>query len=134
MQEIINGRKYNIETAHKVGYWNNGQDEFGSSFVAEELYRKRNGEYFLYSYNYDSYFSLDNIEPVTIEDARKWAEEHLSTEEYEAEFGEVSEDDPTTARLSVEISLEAYEAIKDTAAKRKVDMGSMVEELAKTLR
>ena len=35
----------------------------------------------------------EEIRPLTIDEAREWAEKHLSADEYETIFGPVSEDD-----------------------------------------
>ena len=60
------------------------------------LYRKKDGEYFLYSYLQepgwigDSTVSL-GIFPLADEYAKKWAEKFLSVERYEAIFGKCKE-------------------------------------------
>ena len=47
MKKIINGKKYDTNTATKVAdYWNGyGASDF--NYVSEELYLKNTGEYFL---------------------------------------------------------------------------------------
>ncbi len=101
MKKIINGKKYDTDTAKFLGYWTNG---LGGDFrhVREELYRKKTGEYFLYGLGgpmskYASCVSQncwgggEQITPLTEEKAKKWAEMHLSVDEYEAIFGDVEE-------------------------------------------
>ena len=48
MRKIVDGVAYDTETAARVGGWDNGcyPDDFG--YQSEDLYRKSNGEYFLY--------------------------------------------------------------------------------------
>lgn len=101
MKKIINGKKYDTETATEVGsYWNyRGNTDF--SHVYEVLYRKKTGEFFLYGEGgpntryrqcYGSgYGSGEKIIPYTREEAMEWAEENLDAEEYEEIFGEVEE-------------------------------------------
>ena len=101
MKQIINGKKYDTETAKKVGSWSNGYSYSDFSSCTEELYRKRTGEYFLYgiggpmsrySQSYGNTTSGgEKIIPMTEAEARKWAEEHLDGDEYEEIFGEVEE-------------------------------------------
>ena len=101
MKQIINGKKYDTETAKKVGSWSNGYSYSDFSSCTEELYRKRTGEYFLYgiggpmsrySQSYGNTTSGgEKIIPMTEAEARKWAEEHLAGDEYEEIFGQAEE-------------------------------------------
>lgn len=113
MKKIINNKLYNTETAQLIGYWANTGDTRDFAYIREELYRKRTGEFFLYgeggpmshysrSIGNNEWSGTEEIIPLTWESARKWAEEHLTAEEYETEFGEVSEDNGTEV-LSISI-------------------------------
>lgn len=106
MKKIINGRKYDTDTATEVHSWEeNAPNDF--SHIEETLYRKRTGEYFLLGYGgpmtryaererYGSgYMFGSTIIPMTYDEASEWAEARMSADEYEAEFGEVPEDDST---------------------------------------
>ena len=117
MKKIINGKKYDTETAKEVGYWSNGGSWRDFSHVEETLYRKKTGEYFLFgeggpqtryavSTGQNSWTGGEKIIPLTHENARHWAEEHLDGDEYEAIFGEVTEDESrvnATFRLSASL-------------------------------
>ena len=48
MKKIINGRKYDTETAKEIGYWSNGYPCSDFNHCEETLYLKKTGEYFLY--------------------------------------------------------------------------------------
>ena len=94
MQQIINGKKYDTETAN---YFGTCEIPTISGFRKRiELYRKNNGEYFLYSYLQelsrigDSTVSL-GIFPLTEEKAKEFAEGYLSVARYEAIFGTAHE-------------------------------------------
>lgn len=101
MRKIINGKKYDTETAKELGdYWNGlGGSDFRNFF--ETLYQKKTGEYFLYreggpASKYAEHCSGGwtagkNIIPMTESEAMEWAEKHLDCDEYEAIFGEVEE-------------------------------------------
>lgn len=104
MKKIINGKKYNTETATMLGSWDNGI--YGDlDSVSETLYRKKNGEYFVHGEGGprtqycevigNTWYNGEAIIPMDYKTAREWAEEHLSVEEYEAAFGEVDESDET---------------------------------------
>ena len=102
MKRIINGKKYDTKTATEVGRWNNNRNDF--SEVEEILLRKRTGEYFLHgeggpasryavSAGQNTWSGGEKLIPLSFENAKAWAEEHLTADEYEAEFGEVTEDE-----------------------------------------
>lgn len=101
MKKIINGRKYDTDTAELMAEWDNGDySDFG--FICEELYRKRTGEWFLYGRGgaqtrYAAGHGANNwgggaeVVPLAEGEARKWTEEHCSGDKYEQIFGEVEE-------------------------------------------
>lgn len=102
MKMIINGRKYDTETAKMVGYWSNNYSYSDFNYCEERLYKKKTGEYFLYgeggamskysvSCGQNTWGSGQTIIPMKESNAREWAEKHLSVDEYEKLFGEVKE-------------------------------------------
>ena len=114
MKKIINGKVYDTETAKRVGVWENMYDSRDFHYCSEELFRKKNGEYFLFgeggpmtqyatAHGTNSWGWGERIMPMTYQEATAWAEEHLDGDEYEEIFGEVQEDDSkvmTTMRLT----------------------------------
>lgn len=102
MKKIINGKKYDTETAEKVGYYSDGRSWRDFGHFEETLYRKKTGEFFLFGeggaaskygvYIGDNSFgSGDRIIPMSEDDAKAWAEARLDGDEYESIFGEVEE-------------------------------------------
>jgi len=102
MKRIINGKKYDTETAKEVGYWSNGHSYSDFSYCCERLYRKKTGEFFLFgeggamsrysrSCGQNEWCGGADIIPMTEQEARNWAERHLDGDEYEAIFGDVEE-------------------------------------------
>lgn len=95
MQKIINGKKYDTKTAMACGTYVE-PILFTNCETFITLYRKTNGEYFLHEYWREMIFIVEvrrdaRIKPLTEERAKKWAEEHLSVERYEAFLGECKE-------------------------------------------
>lgn len=101
MKKIINKKMYNTESAECVG-----SDSFSNQrdfhYWSEELYRKSSGEFFLYGEggplsSYRKEVDMNewsggwDIIPMTDEEARDWAEGHLSADEYIDIFGEPEE-------------------------------------------
>ena len=99
MKAIINGKKYDTETAEFIG----NASAYPSTFnwYDEDLYQKRTGEFFLYGEGnaaskysrHDGNTSLpgSGFIPLTQEKAREWCEKNLDIESYEIIFGEVTE-------------------------------------------
>lgn len=103
MKKIINGKRYNTESAEFCG-----SREYGYpgdlNYVSEELYQKRTGEFFLHGegganskyreeISMNSWSGGEKIIPLTDEEAREWAEEYLDSEDYEKLFTVTEEED-----------------------------------------
>lgn len=102
MKKIINGKMYDTETAQNIGCYNNGLSGGDFWFVEETLYRKKNGEFFLYgeggamsrySRQDGSYSRCGGMElvPLSTEEAKAWVEKHCSADVYIEIFGNVTE-------------------------------------------
>lgn len=101
MKKIINGKKYNTDTAVIIGYHSNGYYSNNFNYVEESLYRKKTGEFFLHGEggamtkyaksSGDNWGYGEMIIPLTEQEARSWAEKNLDCDEYENAFGEVAE-------------------------------------------
>lgn len=101
MKKIIGGRCYNTDTAKNLG--STGYSHPGDfSFWVERLYRKKTGEFFLhgvggpmskYAHQVgpNEWSGGEEIHPLSLEEAREWAEKNLETEEYEQIFGACEE-------------------------------------------
>ena len=98
MKKIINGKRYNTDTAKilgSAGYSHPG--DFNHWY--EELYQKKTGEFFLHGVGgamsryarrigLDEWTGGEEIRPLSLEEAREWAEKNLDAEEFEEVFGE----------------------------------------------
>ena len=102
MKKIINGKKYNTETAESVAEWDNGLGYGDFGRCAETLYRKRTGEFFVHGRGgartqyaercgNNCWCGGEDITPMTEEEAREWCEGKTDADTYEAIFGEVAE-------------------------------------------
>lgn len=102
MKKIINGKRYDTETAEKIGVWDNARSISDFDCCEETLYRKRTGEFFIHggggartkyaSESYGMYGWGEAIVPLTYDEAREWAETHLDADRYEELFP-VTDDD-----------------------------------------
>lgn len=138
MKKIINGKVYSTETAQEVGSWSNSLSYRDFNHCEETLYRKKTGEYFIHGvggprspyaeHTVNSWSGGSAIRPLTFDEARKWAEEKLSAEEYEAIFGEVSEDE-TDCLISAIIKASNRERIRRAVEQSGKTIGAILDEL-----
>lgn len=101
MKKIINGKTYNTETAKLIGEWSTSGICTGDFRYCEEgLYLSRKGQYFLagsggaltqygVSCGNNCTAGSSNIKLLSKEEAREWAEYHLSADEYLNVFEEI---------------------------------------------
>ena len=96
MEKIINGKRYNTETALKIYEYVSDYSRNDFNFYKETLYKKRTGEYFLFGEggglspyakeSYGSYTYGYDIRPLSFKEAQKWAKTHMEVEEYDNIF------------------------------------------------
>ena len=101
MKKIINGKRYNTDTATLIGSTGHGYPG-DLEYWTEELYRKKTGEFFLYGeggpmskysrrIGENEWSGGEEIRPLSLKEAQEWAEEHLTADEYEQVFGKIEE-------------------------------------------
>ena len=134
MKRIINGRRYDTETAKLVGY--TSYDNPGSlAYWSEDLYRKKTGEYFLYGQGGpmskysrrtgENEWSFGHeIRPLTLDEAKAWAEKHLDADIFEEVFGKVEEG-------KVQVSTWLEESIKAEIDKLRETKGLTIADIIK---
>ncbi|MGB5096457.1 MAG: hypothetical protein WBN82_00970 [Porticoccaceae bacterium] len=102
MRAIINGKKYDTDTAEHVASASYSGSRSDFQWWEEDLYRKRTGEFFVAgeggpmtryarAVDQNSWTGGSRIIPVTESGARAWVENHGDAETYERLFGEVVE-------------------------------------------
>lgn len=125
MERIIKGKRYNTATAKKCS----GAVDYGSvnelDYYSLALYRKRSGEFFFHRDVFRGPMR-DDLIPISVDEARQWAEEHLSSKEYESIFGAVQDDG---SRTTVTLSTAAVERARRAAAAQGVTIGAYIESL-----
>ena len=119
MKKVINGKVYDSEKA--------------------KFLQKRTGEFFLlgeggpmskYSriLGDNSWGYGEQIIPLSYKAAQKWAEEHLSAEDYQDIFGEIDESNEKTA-VTLSISASALETAKRAAVQDEMSLSAYIEKL-----
>ncbi len=98
MKKIINGARYDTDTAKLIGGAAANCLPSDFNYWECDLYRTKPGRYFLHRQNFGhrhpdgSTGWGEEILPVTEDAARAWAEQNLTADEYEAAFGTPTED------------------------------------------
>jgi hypothetical protein len=102
MKKIINGKRYDTETAEYIADYSNhyGRNDFRS--LEETLYRTPKGNFFLAGEGgpMTKYARPcggmtgggEDIIPLTKEEAFEWAEAHMDTDEIVGVFGDMVQD------------------------------------------
>lgn len=125
MKKIIDGREYNTETAQLIA-----QDSFAQGTISATtryLYRKRNGEYFMYIH-YDCDLVTDkysHIDPLDTDYAQLWAKGLLSEEAY----NELVSGGNAKVKLTLNVTAETRERLKVLAANHKCSISDIVDAL-----
>lgn len=136
MKKIINGKLYDTDKARYLGGDSAGD---GFAYWCEELYVKRTGEYFLYgkggamtkyaeTIGQNQWSGGEKIMPLSIETARKWAEEHLRAEDYESIFG-LPDEDAEPVALSVMLPARLASKLRTAAAEEQISVTAYLEKL-----
>ena len=135
MKKIINGKMYDTETAKEIAGCYHGEGPRDFRHYSEKLYRKRTGEYFLageggpmshyaVTVSRNSWSGGEKIIPLTYKEATEWAEREMDAEDYEAEFGPVSEGERVT--LSISLPADVADRIRKAAASEGVSVSECI--------
>lgn len=138
MKKIIGGRRYDTATAKLVGEYEAGYiGDF--DWLSEQLYQKATGEFFLAgkggartrwaSRTIDGFSSGDGILPLTLEEAREWAEEHLSVKEVENLFRIPSDAETRKKIQTFSLSQTAIAGLKRLAQTCQTSRSDIIEQL-----
>lgn len=145
MKKIINNKRYDTDKAMYIAEISSRDQGVGPSdfnFWSETLYQKRTGEYFLFGeggplskysqpYENDGSQSGYKIIPLTLDQAKQWAEKAMDADEYETTFGPVEEDTDKHV-MSLSVNESTYQIIKRVAAENKISMSQVINVWAKT--
>ena len=139
MNKVINGRRYDTETARELASASSAEGRSDFHWWEETLYRKSTGEYFLYgeggpasryaqASGQNSWSGGCRIMPMSLQDAQAWAEKHLDAEDYEEIFGAINE---TVEKRNVTFSLTgaAIEKITQMALAQNITKSEVIEQL-----
>lgn len=134
MKKIINGSRYDTDTAKCLGRDRSGRPSSDFSYWEQELYRTKSEKYFVHkaSFGYpksDGSFGWgEEIVPVSEAAARQWAERHLSADEIEAIFVQDRDD----ARFTVVLPSSLLEELDKRKSADNVSRSEIVIDALRT--
>ena len=137
MKKIINGKLYDTDTAKEVFAISCGNGPSDFHYYAEQLYRKRTGEYFLYGHGgpmsryaescgQNQWTGGERIDPMSYDNARRWAEENMDADDYQEEFGPVSEECGERTTLSISIDTAIADKIRREAQEKGISISALI--------
>ncbi len=134
MKKIINGKRYDTKTARLVGLTTYGIP--GDLYYwCEDLYLKKTGEFFIHGQGgpmskysersgENTWSYGHEIRPLSLKEAKKWAEKYLDADAYEKIFGKVEES-------KVQVSTWIEESIKAEVDKLREQKGLTIADIIK---
>lgn len=140
MKKIINGRRYDTQTAKLVGYTSySTPGDF--NYWCEDLYLKRTGEFFIHGQGgpmskYSERLSENEwgygheIRPLSLADAQEWVEKYLDADTYEDLFGRVSE---SKVQVGTWVDLGTKEKIDELRKEKGITLVEIIEVGVKAL-
>ena len=135
MKKIINGSKYDTETAKMMAV--NAYGRVGDfSHWEEELYKTKSGKFFLYgeggaSSKYGVWEGNEGrgdekIMPMSVDEAKEWAENALNGDEYENIFGDVEEN---TIQINATITDQQKEKLEAKKKELRMTTSELIQKL-----
>ena len=136
MKKIINGKLYDTETAKRIDFITHGDGPRDFRYYYEALYKKRTGEYFLHGeggpmsryaepLDQHGWTSGEKIIPLDYKSATQWGEENMTADDYQQEFGQVSEGDDRTV-LSISLDSATADRIRKEAQEAGISVSALI--------
>ena len=136
MKKIISNKLYDTDTAREIATNSHGEGPRDFHYYAETLYRKKTGEYFLYGHGgpasryaqscgQNTWSGGSKIIPMSLNAAMEWGEENMDADDYQREFGPVSEDEGRTT-LSVSMDTAIAQRIRQEAQEKGMSISALI--------
>ncbi len=137
MKKIINKKRYDTDTAQKIGeVWDGLPTD--AYFTHEALYRKRTGEFFFFceggaksvygEWECGEGHTGKTIQLFSYEQAETWAMNNLDADTYE-KFFEVIDDDGETETISIVIPVSAASKLRIMVSQTGKTYGEIINDL-----
>lgn len=135
MIQVVKGVKYNTDTA-KIVAVNVQCKPNDPTYIREELYIRRTGEFFLYCEGGvhtkyavnkgNNVTSGKKIKPLTEDEAKEFVKNFSDNETYEKFFGEISENGKKVA-IPIRLSPAAAKKLRAMSVRCRTSMSDLIE-------
>lgn len=115
MRKFLGNKQYDTEKAHLI-----------AQTKTDALYRKKTGEYFLYSCPAKG---AESIYPITADSAKDWASQHMKIAEFQKEFGDVEVEDARKKIFTFSLRVDTAEKLRRMAQAEGISASALVEKL-----
>ena len=141
MKKVINGKRYNTESAQYCGSREYGY-QGDLDYVYEALYQKRTGEFFLYGEggarskyaeetSINSWSGGESIIPLSDDEAKEWAEKYLDGDDYEKIFTIEEPEENGKKIQSFSLSGDVIAKLTRLSREHKTPRSQIIEELVR---
>lgn len=138
MKKIIKNKVYDTDKAMKCASFENHSDKSAPDWYCETLYKKKTGEFFIHAtgnsesrysrdYGYKNRKGIENIFPVSFNEAHDWAKENCKLEELSLVFGDPSESGKAAIHIYLEKS--SIQKVKSKASELDITVSEYIEGL-----
>ena len=141
MKKTINGKRYDTDTARLIGgdVSDYGRNDF--RWWDEYLYRKKTWEFFLAGkggpmtrwarFTANGACAGDGVAPLSIDEAREWAEEHLDADTVEEVFNLPSEEEEGAPKViqSYSIAPKTINGLRYLAQNLGISRSEIIDQL-----
>lgn len=135
MKKIITNKLYDTDTAKKICHASDRDDANPDNYWTETLYRKRTGEFFLHcsggaasryarKLGQGKWESGEEIIPLSLENARNWANAHLLEKEFDEIFSSPKDVGKVSLFIQVPSDLAAWVRMK--SSEQNIGIGAFV--------
>lgn len=143
MKKVIRNKVYDTDTAQLIKQADHPNITNGEGSCKQSLYRKKTGDYFLFvsGARTDVFHNLGignnvhdrerHIYPLTYEQARAWAEDEMTADEWLAIFEPA--DDDNLCPLNLTLSASAVSKFRLSAQQQQISQRELMERLINTL-
>jgi len=119
----IRGRRYDTDSALLVGTADSAEE--AGMEMQKKLYKKRTGEYFLYSVADSSW----DIEPMTPMEAERWAKKNFCKKDFFAAFPQKKKERGARVSTTITLKKENYEKIKELAMRANMPLSKFLDRM-----
>lgn len=128
MIKIIHNKRYNTDKAQIIETAVGGDPGRKRIRWKEALYQKRSGEFFLYRHNLSD-AKEENILPLSLEEAKEWANKHMDKNKYDELFSIDTQKDSAPVAICTQLKASTAKKLSLIAIAQGTSQTAVLERL-----